>query len=181
MAPRREVEDGITESTLHLLRTGGPRSVTVEAVTAHSGIAKTTIYRRHRDRRDMLSAALSRLASPTPLSLHADTQKRIGWLIRHAIEAIDDGIGFGGFASLLTEDDPEFSTLFRQILIDQLAKLVNVIDACKADGTMRVDIDPETLIDAIVGTYIAERAREGQVGDDWEDRLFAVFWPAVRT
>ena len=86
------------------------------------------------------------------------------WLIRHAIEAIDDGIGFGGFASLLTEDDPEFSTLFRQILIDQLAKLVNVIDACKADGTMRVDIDPETLIDAIVGTYIAERTRSGRAG-----------------
>lgn len=83
--------------------------------------------------------------------------------------------------SLLTEDDPEFSTLFRQILVDHRAKLVNVIDACKADGIMRVDIDPETLIDAIVGTYIAERAREGQVGDDWEDRLFAVFWPAVRT
>lgn len=181
MAPRREVEDGIAASTLHLLRTGGPRAVTVEAVTAHSGIAKTTIYRRHRDRRDVLSAALSRLASPTPLSLHADTPERLRWLIRHAIEAIDDGIGFGGFASLLTEDDPEFSTLFRQILVDQRAKLVNVIDACKADGTMRVDIDPETLIDAIVGTYIAERAREGQVGDDWEDRLFAVFWPAVRT
>lgn len=58
---------------------------------------------------------------------------------------------------------------------------MNAIDACKADGTMRLDIDPQTLIDAIVGTYIAERAREGQVGDDWEDRPFAVFWPAVRT
>jgi hypothetical protein len=32
--------------------------------------------------------------------------------------------------SLLTEDDPEFSTLFRQILVDHRAKLVNVIDAC---------------------------------------------------
>ena len=39
-----------------------------------------------------------------------------------------------------------------------------MIDASKADGTMLVDIDPETLIDAKVGTYIAERARKGQVG-----------------
>ena len=180
MAERRAVDDGIAESTLHLLRSGGPRSVTVEAVTAHSGIAKTTIYRRYRDRRDMLAAALSRLASPAPLSLQADTPERLRWLIRHAIAAIDDGIGFGGLASLLTEDDPEFSTLFRQILVDQRAKLVGVIDACKADATMRVDTDPETLIDAIVGAHIAERARKGRVGDDWEDRLFALFWPAVR-
>lgn len=45
---------------------------------------------------------------------------------------------------------------------------------------MRGDIDAETLIDAIVGTYIAERARKGHVGDGWEARLFALFWPAVR-
>ena len=47
MAERQRVEDGIAESTLYLLRNGGPRAVTVEAVAAHSGIAKTTIYRRH--------------------------------------------------------------------------------------------------------------------------------------
>jgi AcrR family transcriptional regulator len=130
VAARRSIDDGIAESTLHLLRTSGPRSVTVEAVTAHSGIAKTTIYRRHRDRRDMLAAALSRLTSPEPLSLDADAQARLRWLIRHAIAAVDDGIGFGGFASLLTEDDPEFSTLFRQLLVAHREQLVSVIDAC---------------------------------------------------
>ncbi len=181
MAARRTVEDGIAESTLHLLRTGGPRSVTVEAVTAHSGIAKTTIYRRHRDRRDMLSVALSQLISPEPPRADADTAERLRWLIRHAIAAIGDGIGFGGFASLLTEDDPEFSTLFRQILIEQRAKLVSVIDTCKANGTIRPDIDPEILIDAIVGAHIAERARTGRVSRDGEARLFEMFWPAVRT
>lgn len=179
MADRRAVEDRIAESTLHLLRGGGPRSVTVEAVTAHSGIAKTTIYRRHRDRREMLSAALSRLASPAPLSVQADTADRLRWLIRRAVEAIDDGIGFGGFASLLTEEDPEFSALFRQLLVDHRAKLARVIDAGKADGTMRADIDSETLIDAMVGAYVVERARTGRVRHDWEDRLFAVFLPVV--
>jgi AcrR family transcriptional regulator len=115
MAERRDVDDGIAESTLYLLRTGGPRAVTVEAVTARSGIAKTTIYRRYRHRQDMLVAALSRLISPEPLSLRAGTPKRFHWTNRQAVAAVDNGIGFGGFASLLTEYDPEFSTLFRQI------------------------------------------------------------------
>src|ERR1700754_75644 len=35
--------------------------------------------------------------------------------------------------------------------------------------------------DAIVGAYVAERDRTRRVGDGWEDRLFTVFWPAVRT
>ena len=71
------------------------------------------------------------------------------------------------------------STLFRQILVDHRANLVSVIDACKADGTMRSDVDPATLLDAIVGAYITERARNGSVEDDWEQRLFELLWPAV--
>jgi AcrR family transcriptional regulator len=179
MAERRDVDDRIAESTLKLLRTGGPRAVTVEAVTALSGIAKTTIYRRHRDRREMLAAALSRLISPDSLDLRADTPERLRWLIRQAVAAINEGIGFGGFASLLTDDDPEFSTLFRAILVDHRANLVNVVDACKAEGTMRGDVDPETLLDAIVGAYTTERARNGSVEDGWEESFVNLLWPAV--
>ena len=180
MPERRAVEEAIAASTLRLLRTKGPRAVTVEAVAADSGVAKTTIYRRHRDRRDMLSAALSGLTATEPLGTKADAPQRLRWLINHAIATVDEGIGVGGFASLLSEDDPEFSTLFRKIVVDQRSKLVDVVDAGKADGTVRSDVDADSLIDAIVGAHIAERARAGGVAPDWEDRLFALFWPAVR-
>lgn len=174
------VEDGIAESTLYLLRTGGPRAVTVEAVAAHSGIAKTTIYRRHPNRRGMLAGALSRLASPGPLDPRASAPDRLRWLITHAIATVEGGIGLGGLAALLTEDDPEFTTLFRRILIDQRAALAAVIDEAKADGSIRADVDSETLIDGVVGAYIAEHARIGDIEDGWEERLFKLFWPVVR-
>src|SRR5215213_9526346 len=46
--PRREETDrSIREAALRLLRECGPAVVTVEAVAAESGVAKTTIYRRH--------------------------------------------------------------------------------------------------------------------------------------
>ena len=116
MAQRRNVDDDISETTLDLLRAKGPRSVTVEAVAARSGIAKTTIYRRHRDRRDMLSLALSQVSAPEPLPSDTDAADRLRWLIKHAVSAVEAGIGFGGFAALLTDEDPEFTALFRQIL-----------------------------------------------------------------
>lgn len=179
MALRHRVEDGIAESTLHLLRTGGPRAVTVEAVAAHSGIAKTTIYRRHPNRRDMLSSALSAVASPEPLNPDTEAADQLRWLIHHAIETIDSGIGFGGLAAMLTDDDPEFTAVFRSILAGQRAELSDVIDSAKGSGSMRADIDNATLIDAIVGAYIAERARTGQVAGGWHERIFDLFWPAV--
>ena len=134
MAQQRSVPNRIDESTLRLLRTNGPRSVTVEGVAAASGVAKTTIYRRYRDRRDVLSTALSRLASPAPLDPQTEPPDRLRWLIRHAVETIEDGVGLGGVAAMLTDEDPEFNALFRQILVEQRAHLASAIDASKQTG-----------------------------------------------
>jgi AcrR family transcriptional regulator len=179
MAQRQNVDDGIADATLALLRTRGPRSVTVEAVAARSGIAKTTIYRRYRDRRDMLSAALSRVATPEPLAVQADAPDRLRWLINEAVKTVDVGIGYGGLAALLTDEDPAFTKLFRRILAKQRAELESVIDAGKPDGSFRADVDAATLVDAVVGAHIAERTRTGRVAAGWEDRLFDLFWPTV--
>src|ERR1700709_1158143 len=127
LAQRHDVDDGITDATLALLRAKGPRAVTVEAGAARSGIAKTTIYRRHRHRRDMLSAALSRMTTPEPLAAQVEAPDRLRWLIREAVKTIEVGIGLGGFAALLTDDDPDFTKLFRRILADKRAGLDSVI------------------------------------------------------
>ncbi|RAV16987.1 TetR family transcriptional regulator [Mycolicibacterium sp. GF69] len=180
MVQRRDVDDGITDATLALLRTRGPKSVTVEAVAAHSGIAKTTIYRRHRDRRDMLSVALSRVTFSEPLGAQTEAPDRLRWLIGEAVKTIEIGIGFGGLAAMLTDDDPDFTKLFRRILARQRTALESVIDRAKTDGSFRADIDSATLIDAVVGAIIAERARTGRVANGWEERLFDLLWPTVR-
>jgi len=83
-------------------------------------------------------------------------------------------------AAMLTDDDPEFTALFRQIFVKQRDHLEAVIDAGRADGSLRADIDSATLIDAVVGAYIAEHARSGGLADGWENRLFELFWPAVQ-
>jgi AcrR family transcriptional regulator len=134
MVQRQDVDDGIADATLALLRTKGPRSVTVEAVAGRSGIAKTTIYRRHRDRRDMLSVALSRVTTPEPLAVQAEAPDRLRWLIKEAVKTVEVGIGLGGFSAMLTDEDPDFTKLFRRILAKQRAELESVIDAGKADG-----------------------------------------------
>ena len=180
MAPRQEVDDAIADATLELLRTRGPGAVTVEAVAALSGVAKTTIYRRYRDRRDMLSAALSRVTTPEPLAVQTDAPDRLRWLIKEAVKTVEVGIGYGGVAALLTDEDPAFTKLFRRILAKQRAELESVVDAGKADGSFRADVGCATLVDAVVGAHIAERTRTGRVAPGWEGRLFDLFWPTVR-
>jgi hypothetical protein len=55
-----------------------------------------------------------------------------------------------------------------------------VLDAGRGDGSFRADIRGATLVDAMVGAVIAERARTGRVANGWEARLFDLFWPTVR-
>ena len=105
---------------------------------------------------------------------------RLRWLIREAVKTIDAGIGFGGFAALLTDDDPDFTKLFRRILAERRAGLHSVIDAGKADGSFRADLDGATLVDAMVGAHVYERARTGRVASGSETRLFDLFWPVVQ-
>jgi AcrR family transcriptional regulator len=44
---------------LALLREGGPAAVTMEGVATHAGVAKTSIYRRYRNRGELLTAVLT--------------------------------------------------------------------------------------------------------------------------
>ena len=64
---------------------------------------------------------------------------RLRWLIREAVKTIDVGIGFGGLAALLTDEDPDFTKLFRRILAKQRTKLESVVEVGKADGSFRAD------------------------------------------
>lgn len=59
---RRRVLDAATE----LLVSGGPSDVTVDAVVARSGVAKTTIYRHWASRDDLLVDLLGHLAPTVP-------------------------------------------------------------------------------------------------------------------
>jgi AcrR family transcriptional regulator len=169
----------IADATLQLLRERGPRAVTVEAVAAVSGVAKTTIYRRFRDRREMLSSALAPATEPDALPEGLPVEEQIRWMVAEALRAIDDGIGFGGLAALLTDEDPEFTTSFRSQLTDQRRRFMPLISAGIAAGDIRSDVDLDTLIDAVVGTYVCERARTGQSAPGTVDRVVALMLPAI--
>lgn len=176
-APTRD--DRITGTALDLLRTRGPRAVTVERVAAESGVAKTTIYRRYRDRTDMLTAALSSLADPPSPPADADLPAVLRWVIEQSHRAVGDGIGTGGVAALLTGDDPAFTESIRDLLVRHRAALTDVIDLAVQRGIMRAGVDSETLIDVVAGSYVVEFARRGTVSPDWVDRTLDLLLDAV--
>ena len=169
----------IIDAALELLRTKGPAGVTIEAVAAHSGVARTTIYRRYRNRDEMLTAALVAVGTPPAIDEELSEEQRLRWVVRQAASMVSDGIGFGGMAALLTDADPAFTEVFRTALAKHRSDLAAVVDDGKRRGLVGPTVDPDTLIDGIVGTLVAEKARSGRVSDDWEDRVVEMYAPIV--
>ncbi|WP_267618722.1 TetR/AcrR family transcriptional regulator [Gordonia bronchialis] len=168
----------ITSAALELLRDGGPRAVTVEAVAAQAGVAKTTIYRRYRDRSELLSDALSSVREPAPPPGTASLKATLSWIIDQCHHAVEDGIGAGGVAALLTSQDTQFNDQIRAMLLEHRHALTEVIRETKAAGLSRSDLDPDVALDCIVGAYLSERARAGRVAPGWQDRVRNTMYPA---
>lgn len=164
--PDDEVGDRILAAALELLRARGPRAVTMQAVTQATGIAKTTIYRRHSDRGALLTAALEQLVDQSEPCPHTAPEQRLRWAITQSIEVIRQGIGVGGFAALLTDEDPDFTADFRRVLTAYRVPAVAALGCGEAIG--------QTAVDMIVGSYIAEFGRTGTVSADWSERVFAL-------
>jgi AcrR family transcriptional regulator len=176
VGPHRD--DRIRAAVLELLRSRGPKAVNIEAVAAHAGVAKTTIYRRYRDRDEMIAAALRSLTSPPPPPDQKGAQPILRWLIEQSANAVEAGIGVGGVAALLTDQEPGFTKLIRALLVEHRAALAREITEAASTAGLREDLDIDTLLDCIVGAYLAERARRGSVEPGWTDRVLRNLWPA---
>jgi len=171
-------EQRIASAVLDLLRSRGPKAVTIEAVATRTGMARTTIYRRYRDRDEMLTAAMAPITQPTPPGPDVPTTQVLRWVVEQSLGSIKDGIGFGGMAALVTEDEPWFTELMRSLLVQHRNTLAHVLHQHITAGQIRGDLDAETFLDCIVGAYFTERARSGKVESDWIDRVIRTLLPA---
>lgn len=178
--PRREqTSRSIHQAALELLRRGGPGAVTIEAIAAESGVAKTTIYRRHADREAVLRAALEAVMTP-PREAPGDTpREKIRWALDAAWRQTAELLGRGGLSALVAGTRPQFSDLFRSVLTPYTDALADLIRADAAAGTLRPDLDVDAVVSLLFGAYLGELVRRGQVSEGFSERCVDLIWAAL--
>jgi AcrR family transcriptional regulator len=173
--PRQpDTDDRIVDAAVALLREHGPRAVTIEAVSSTSGVAKTTIYRRYRDRDDLMATVVDEIAAhPLPVRDVSVGQKLRGALAR-VRDVFEDGLGRGGMAALLSDSDPQFTAQFRRALAAHLDPLMESLTRDSEEGLLRRGVDADILLDLILGSYLGEVLRHGEPRPAWLDRTVEV-------
>jgi len=169
--PRRQrTDDQIIEAALALVREGGPQKVTVGSVAARSAVARTTIYRRYRDRDELLRTALNRIADQAVPPNHLSVGEKLRWVLTRVRVVLEEGLGRGGVAAVLADSDPQFTEAFRSALALHLEPLKVSIAVDTDSGFLRPDVDADVAVNLFFGAYLGEVLRYGEPRPDWLDR-----------
>jgi AcrR family transcriptional regulator len=180
----------ILEATLQLLaRDGDVGSLTVEAVAARSGVAKTTIYRRWRDKWELALDAvmidmLPRLDEPVDVG---DTRKELLTVINSVVKMLATPLYGRAMQALVSQiaTDPDLARVYREQVVEpRQAELAPVVKRGIARGDLRPDTDVRLIHELLVGPIFyrllfSGAALDRNLGRRIVDAILAGFAPRI--
>jgi AcrR family transcriptional regulator len=179
--PRRSsIDDTIVGATLELLQRGGTEAITIDAIAARSGSAKTTIYRRWPNLEGLIIDAL-RVAMRARLDqvdeirefdgrqgspIHGAARQILGLVKAPLFQA-----SFPMMARILL-GDPVLGDRFRSEVFGPLRairreELLQMV----ADGRIRPGIDPDLILDMVNGAVLYRVLLGGRLDDEVADDI----------
>jgi AcrR family transcriptional regulator len=149
---RARSEKAILDAARALIAERGVEGLTVEGVAARSGVAKTTIYRRWRDKDELALAILvdatDKISAPPD---RGDTRKELLTFVRTAKQIIQSGGIYPGLVSDIATK-PQLAQVYREQIVDKrLAEVKVVVDRGIARGDLRPDTDVRVVHELLVG------------------------------
>jgi AcrR family transcriptional regulator len=181
---RRAILDATRE---FLAQDGDVRSLTVEAVAARSGVAKTTIYRRWRDKWELALDAvmidmLPRFDEPVDVG---DTRKELLTYVNLVVRMMAStpmGPAMQGLVSQIATD-PDLARVYReQVAQPRLTQLAPVIQRGIARGDLRADTEVRLVHELLLGPIFYRLLLSGapldrNLGPRLVDAILAGFTP----
>jgi AcrR family transcriptional regulator len=179
----RGADDRILLAAFEQLVRVGYGGLSMEAVAAEAGVAKTTVYRRYPTKRDLVVAALSEETPFPPAPADLSAHDALDRFVRQAIAILIDSGAVRILASLLVEDqrEPGLLDVFRQRILGPRRKIVlGMLQRGIERGELRPDIDPLVVTEMVAGAVFGHHVILGLTAtDDWIDALVEHIWAAI--
>jgi AcrR family transcriptional regulator len=168
-----ECELAILQATRELLVEGGVRGLTIEKAAARARVAKTTIYRRWRDKDDLaLAVVLDMVEQVVMLPELGDTRRELLAFVNAAVDVLGSTL-MGRVMQGLVSDlatDPELAQAFRDRVVSvRDAEVERLVERGIARGDLRPDTDAGSAHELLIGPVYYRLLLTGQP----LDRAFA--------
>lgn len=184
-AKKLTTEERIYASVLRIAQREGFSATSIDAVVADSGVAKTTIYRRYADRKEMLVDALDNIAISIPNIVDyyseddALTKEAFREYITELGSFIEDNVGTRVFGSLIASADPlvvAWRERFEEVFYD---RFIEDIEDAQTKGTLRPEADPGVVGAMVVGAVILRSTFNVGSAKLQAKRITEVLWPVI--
>ena len=174
----READRLILETAKRLMREHGYERLTVDGVAKQAGVARTTVYRRYRDKAELVSAAIDTLRDPSKRPDSGDARRD---LVQH-VENMRRNFDMSLAGTLLMEEphNPRLIALFRERMVHPRRRIIrDSIQKGIERGQIRPDLDTERTLDYLLGALFAAVLTQGRPDPTWSQDTIDAIWPAL--
>ncbi len=149
----------VLDATIDILVEGGWAAVTIEAVAARSGVAKSTIYRHWPGRLELVNDAFHELKPTVALPCDGDVRERVVVLLEHLATNVATSTWSACLPTIIdaAERDPQARHLHCQASQNGRQALVELLADGVRRGELPARMDPEVIADALVGPIFLRR------------------------
>ena len=179
-----EADRAILDATIKLLYEEGYVGMSIEAVAEVAGVGKTTVYRRYRDKADLVTAAIASMRDLNEMPDSGDTRADLLAMLQDFVRSKERMQDMRLVGTLWAEQErnPELVKLFRERVIGPRRKMVvEVLRRGQERGELRADLDPNLVTEMMVGAHFARQFNGRAFPKDWADQIVATIWPALES
>lgn len=180
-APTDDIDERIRAATLATLRDRGYAALSMEGVAADVGVAKTTVYRRYRNRADLATAALAGTAPTVSANPSEGSARDRLETFLHDFARRFEEVGLDVLGSMLVEHDEDLLELHRRRVVwPRVEQAVALVEEGQAEGEIRSDADPYLVLEMLVGSFFSRHiAGRELAADEWARQVVATLWEGL--
>jgi AcrR family transcriptional regulator len=176
--PRDErASRAITEAAIRQLDDVGYAAISMEGVASEAGVARATIYRRYRDKADLVTSAIAEHAAEVPDRASVDPKTDLcRFLVDFDRRFGASGMGVLG-ALMTNRDDADALELHRErVIAPRLAYGRRLLERAQAAGDLRPDADLDLAFQMLSGSVFHRRVAGVDSEPGWAERAVDAIW-----
>jgi AcrR family transcriptional regulator len=151
--------EAVIRAGIELVADGGVRAFSVDAVSARSGVAKTTIYRHWPARRDLLNEVFDSFDSHTPTPDTGSLRDDLRSLARGLAVELAEADWAKSLTALVgeAEHDRDLAEVHVRHVRHEMTAIREVLERAQARGELAPTIDIELAAEHVVGALFFRR------------------------
>ncbi|MBN9151248.1 MAG: TetR/AcrR family transcriptional regulator [Micrococcales bacterium] len=175
--------DVVLETARLILADNGVKGLTIEGVSARTGVAKTTIYRRFRSKQELALAVVRQMtAEVVAVEQHGNSRARLVAVLERAVTLLRTTV-MGKVMKGLVSDiatDPELGAAYhREVISLRVTTVHDIVQDGVASGELKPETDAGILHELLFGAvYYRLLLNGGELESAMADRIVDAILPA---